>query len=50
MNEETLPETTMEADLLLWAARIVTGDPRRVSQFGEPAMALPSAAEVPTAL
>jgi len=50
VNEETLPETTTEADLLLWAGRIVTGDPLRVVQFSEPAMALPSAVEVSTAL
>jgi hypothetical protein len=50
VNEETVPTLTSEADLLLWADRIIKGDPRRVINFSEPAMAMPSAAEVATAL
>ena len=50
VNEETTPALDAEADLLLWADRIVKGDPRRVTNFSEPAMAMPTAAEVSTAL
>lgn len=50
VNEESVPNLDAEADLLQWADRIVKGDPRRVAQFGEPAMANPSAAEVATVL
>ncbi len=46
VNEETVPDLKSEADLLLWADRIVKGDPRRVANFSEPAMAMPSAADV----
>jgi hypothetical protein len=50
VNEETVPNLATEADLLQWADRIVKGDPRRVSQFGESAMANPAAADVASAL
>ncbi len=50
VNEETVPALAAEADLLLWADRIIKGDPRRVTNFTEPAMAMPSAGEVGTAL
>ncbi len=50
VNEETVPNLDAEADLLQWTDRIVKGDPRRVTQFGEPAMANPSAADVATVL
>jgi hypothetical protein len=50
VNEETVPALSSEADLLTWASRIVKGDPRRVALHSEPAMAMPSAAEVETAL
>jgi hypothetical protein len=50
VNEETIPDLTTEADLLLWAGRIVQGDPRRVDALSELAMAMPSAAEVASAL
>lgn len=50
VNEETVPALASEADLLLWADRIIKGDPRRVTNFSEPAMAMPSAADVETAL
>ena len=47
VNEETVPALTSEADLLLWANRIVTGETRRTTNFPtEPAMAMPSASEV----
>lgn len=50
INEETIPNLDAEDDLLFWADRIVKGDPRRVVNFAEPAMAMPSAAEVDAAL
>ncbi|MES2661633.1 MAG: hypothetical protein V4689_23645 [Verrucomicrobiota bacterium] len=50
VNEETVPNLDAEPDLLQWADRIVKGDPRRVIQFGEPAMANPTAAEVAAVL
>lgn len=50
VNEETVPSLTAEADLLLWADRVIKGDPRRVTNFSEPAMAMPSAADVAAAL
>ena len=51
VNEETVPGLDAEADLLLWANRIVTGEPRRATNFPtEPAMAMPSANEVADAL
>ena len=50
VNEETVPILASEADLLLWAERIVKGAPRRVANFSEPAMAMPSAADISTAL
>ena len=50
MNEETVPLLDSEADLLLWADRLIKGDPRRVANFSEPSMAMPSAVEVSTAL
>jgi hypothetical protein len=50
VNEETVPALTAEPDLLLWADRTIKGDPRRVINFSEPAMAMPSAADVATAL
>lgn len=50
VNEENAPHTESESNLLLWADRIVKGDARRVTQFGEPAMAMPSAADVGAAL
>ncbi len=42
--------SVLPGDLLLWADRIVKGDPRRVANFSEPAMAMPTAAEVSAAL
>ena len=50
VNEETVPALASEADLLLWADRIIKGDARRVTNFSEPAMAMPSAADVDAAL
>jgi hypothetical protein len=50
VNEETVPSLASEADLLLWADRIIKGDARRVANFSEPAMAMPSAADVSAAL
>jgi hypothetical protein len=50
VNEETVPVLASEADLLLWADRIIKGDPRRVTNFSELAMAMPSAADVSAAL
>ncbi len=50
VNEETVPPLASEGDLLLWADRVIKGDARRVANFSEPAMAMPSAAEVTTAL
>ncbi len=50
VNEETVPALASEADLLTWASRIVKGDPRRSALHSEPAMAMPSAAEVDAAL
>ncbi|MEO5714274.1 MAG: hypothetical protein ABIT37_12375 [Luteolibacter sp.] len=50
VNEETVPGIVSEADLLLWADRIIKGDVRRVASFSEPAMAMPSAADVSTGL
>jgi hypothetical protein len=44
VNEETVPNLDAEAALLLWADRIVKGDPRRVTQFSEAPMAMPAAA------
>jgi hypothetical protein len=46
VNEESIPNLAAEADLLQWTGRIVEGDPRRVTNLGESAMANPSAAEV----
>jgi hypothetical protein len=51
VNEETVPSLATEADLLLWANRIVTGETRRTANFPtEPAMAMPSATDVSDAL
>jgi len=50
VNEETVPNLDTEAALLLWADRIVKGDPRRATQFSEAPMAMPTAAAVGTAL
>ncbi len=51
VNEETVPALDAEADLLLWANRIVTGEARRTTNVPpEPAMAMPSANEVADAL
>jgi hypothetical protein len=50
VNEETVPDLCSEANLLLWADRIVKGDPRRVAQFSERPMDLPSAYDVATCL
>ena len=46
VNEETVPALTTEADLLLWADRIVKGEARRLANLAEPAMAMPAASEV----
>jgi hypothetical protein len=43
VNEETVPNLDAEAALLLWADRIVKGDPRGVPQFSEAPMAMPAA-------
>lgn len=50
VNDETVPNLDAEAALLLWADRIVKGDPRRVAQFSEAPMALPAASAVAAAL
>jgi hypothetical protein len=50
VNEETVPNLDAEAALLLWADRIVKGDPRRVTQFSEAPMAMPAASAVAAAL
>lgn len=50
VNEETVPNLDAEAALLLWADRIVKGDPRRVPQFSEAPMAMPAASAVAAAL
>jgi hypothetical protein len=50
VNEETVPNLDAEAALLLWADRIVKGDPRRVAQFSEAPMTIPAASAVAAAL
>ena len=50
VNEETVPNLDTEAALVLWAGRIVKGDPRRVTQFSEAPMAMPAATAVAAAL
>jgi hypothetical protein len=50
VNEETVPNLDSESDLLLWTDRIIKGDARRIANFGEPAMEMPTAAEVDAAL
>jgi hypothetical protein len=49
VNEETVPNLAAEADLLLWADRIIMGEPRRVANFSEPEMAMPAATDVSAA-
>jgi len=50
LNEETVPDLDAEPDLLLWADHVIQGEPRRIAAFAEPAMAMPSAADVQAAL
>jgi hypothetical protein len=50
VNDENVPILDSEAALLLWADRIVKGDPRRVTQFSEAPMAMPAATAVAAAL
>lgn len=46
VNEETVPNLATEADLLLWADRIIKGETRRLANLTEPAMAMPAASQV----
>ena len=48
VNEETVPSLDAEADVFLWADRLVTGDVTRLANGGEP-MENPTAAEIAAA-